>query len=194
MPDRTQNGFLFDSSGALKVASVSPDGLTTGEEVFDRRFAIGNVPLTSTSMRLAFFTARKTESISQVRFWSGSTAAAATPTLIRVGVFTEAADGSIALLASTVNDTTLLAAVNASNTKSFSSTWTKTAGQRYGVGILVVSATTMPTFLGVLGNGGDNFQPPKLSALVTGQSDLPASVALGSMTATANCPFFSLLP
>jgi len=191
MPDQFN---ILDSS----VPEIA-DALVTGEETFSRALAAtSNAILTGNeALRLCYFTARKTESISQVRVITGSTAAGATPTLIRIGVWT--ANGAGALLAqqaATASDTSLLAASATRYTKAFAAPFTKQRGQRYAVGILVVTAATLPTLVGhgTAIQAAEAGVDPMISAVVNGQADLPATVAAGSITGSANRPYFVLLP
>lgn len=181
-------------SGAYEV--LDPNHLTVGESTFPRQYAASSRALSTGNMFLAYFTARKTETITQVRL-NCITAAAATPTLIRIGVWT--ADDAGALLvqqAATPNDTTLLAAANTDYTKAFSSSFTKTAGVRYAVGCLVVTAAANPIISAAAGAapGFEASKPPRLVGFVGSQADLPASVAAGGVSANNIMLYAVLLP
>jgi hypothetical protein len=173
-----------------------PTALTVGESTIPRLFAYGNVTLTTTTMRVAYFTAQKTETITQVRVNTSGTAAGATPTLVRFGVYTVAADGALTLIASTPNDTTLLAGANTAYTKALSVGFTKQAGVRYAVAGLVATGATAPTLpaSGVTAPAAEIGIDPRLSAAVSGQADRPASVAAGSITNMTAIPYMVLLP
>lgn len=151
------------------------------------------------NLRLVYFTAKKTEVVSQVRVWSGGTAAGATPSLVRIGVWTTDSTGALlSLVASTANDTALFATQNTAYTKSFSASFTKQAGQRYATGVLVVTAAAAPTLMG-LGVGAilaaEALTAPVIGALVSGQSDLPSTLAAGSLSSgTAQLHYAALLP
>lgn len=181
----------------LAKERLDPDLLTTGEGCFPRDKVVANtVPTGNQSLRLSYFTARKSETITQVRILSGGTAAGATPTLVRVGLYTVAANGDITLVASTANDTTLLASGSTSYTKALQASYAKVAGQRYAVGILVVTGATAPTVC-----GGPNFinatesgLAPKLGGLVGSQADLPSSVVAASVSDGAQRPYVVMLP
>jgi hypothetical protein len=179
-------------------SSGDPDVLTTGEATIPRSLVNSStMGMTSQLMRIAYFTAIKTETISQILVECGSTAAAATPSLIRIGVWTTDTTGALlSLVASTASDTTLLAGTSTAYTKAFSASFVKTAGQRYAVGLLVVSATTVPQITGAspLVLAGESALSPRLSAAASGQADLPATLAAGSLTNSTNRPFFILLP
>lgn len=163
--------------------------LTSGEETL-RRDEITSTAVTQATgvLRLSYFTARKTETVTQARVIVAGTAAAATPTLVRYGLYLiDGADGGT-LVASTANDTTLLAATNTAYAKAFSVSYAKLAGQRYALGLLVVSGAATPSMFGVgaaINHTAEHAIAPRLSATITGQADLPASFVAGGLTASA---------
>lgn len=162
--------------------------LVSGEAVMPREVSLGNVTMTSGSLRFGFFTARKTETITVLRVSVGSTAAGATPTLIRYGIYTVAADGALTLVAATPNDTGLLAVAGTPYPKALSAPWSKQAGLRYAAGIIVVTATTAPSVVGSTppGPGTDTALAPRLSGVMTGQTDLPTSIPGASVGDSTN--------
>ena len=172
--------------------------LAVGEETMARNSVLFAqtacaVGLVSQDMRGAQFVARKTETISQVKVVTNSTAAAATPTLCRIGVYSVDASNNHTLVASTANDTSLFSAPNTVYTKSLSASFTKTAGVRYAVCVLVVSATTMPTLVGQPPSQ-EYFAAPSLATRVTGQSDLPPSFTAASLISNCSPIYAVLLP
>ena len=68
--------------------------------------AAGGGSLSTGNFRLVYFTAAKTESITKISTYA-ATAAAATPTLCRVGIYTIDGSGNLTLAASIANDTTI---------------------------------------------------------------------------------------
>lgn len=183
----------------MDVGDAGPDALTTGEETFPRSFAASNiVPSTSGSLRLSFFTAKKTETTTQVRVYSGGTAAGATPTLCRIGLWTvDSSDNSVSLVASTANDTALFAATNTAYTKSWSSSYAKVAGQRYALGILVVTGAAGPTYPGLIvgiGFTAEMAVAPRLTGTLTSQTDLPSSFTSAGLTTSVNRYYAAILP
>lgn len=174
------------SRGAFRPGStIDPNAVAAGEESIPRLVVIASTgALVSQQLHLTYFTAKKTETEASVKVRTGATAAAATPTLCRMGLYSVAANGDIALIASTPNDTTLFAAANTAYTKAYSVAAQRVAGTRYARGILVVSAAAMPTFFSSAIStpfGNELATAPRLAAQVTGQADLPASVAAGSL-------------
>lgn len=181
-----------------KIDRGTYDGLvSSGEETFERLFMSSSGSPTSTSGRLilGYFTARKTETTANVRVISGNVAAAATPTLCRIGLYTEAANGDLALVASTANDTALFASTFTPYVRAWTASYAKVMGQRYALGILVVSGAAMPA---LYGNGGVSSSEaaiaPRLCGMVTGQADLPVSVLAASVAANNACPYGVVLP
>ena len=106
-----------------------------------------------------------------------------------MGVYSVAGNGDLTLVASTPNDTSLFAATFTAYPKALSASLQKTAGARYAAALLVVSGATMPTFHGlqlaatsiISTLTRDN---PAIIGRLTGQTDLPNSVAVGSLSGT----------
>lgn len=135
---------------------------------------------------LSYFYADRTETISTLTAFSGSTAAGATPTVCRMGIYTVAANGDVALAASTPNDTSLFAAINTAYPKALSASYGLTLGAFYATGLLVVTGAAVPTFHGVqypataVLNSTSRMAPPFIGRVI-GQADLPASVVAASI-------------
>jgi len=186
--------------GVQGPAGVDPDELLVGEATMRRVDARdANQTCTSQQMRMQFWTARKTESIGRVRVTCGNVAAAATPTLCRIGIYSvSGADGmgDLTLVASTPNNTGLFAVANGVVTQTLSAAWNKVAGQRYAMGILVVTGAATPQLVGAqVGPNTENFsQAPRLTALRTGLSDLPGSITAAQLTASAASLYVAFAP
>lgn len=146
-------------------------------------------------LRLSFFQANRSVTYPGIRVRTSSTAAAATPTLCRMGVWSVASNGDLAaLVASTPNDTALFSAINTAYAKTFSAPLNLTQGFRYAAGVLVVTAGAAPTMAGVsLPNAAEAGLDERDCANVTGQADLPATVAAASLADTTNHVAFILL-
>lgn len=172
--------------------------LTTGQETILRLLATQSVGASASGqVRLSYFTARKSETWTQVKLSTGGTAAAATPTLCRVGLYSVAANGDLTLVASIANDTTLFAATNTMYTRSFSASYAVTAGQRYAWGIIVVTAVALPTFVSLAPPGAlsaDMLLAPRISGQQGGQTDLPNSIVNASVAASAQVNYIVGLP
>jgi hypothetical protein len=165
-----------------------------GETVLPRHAeSVATVSLPTGQMRLGYFTARRSEAITQLRAYSGSTAATSV-TLARMGIFSVASNGDLTLLHSTTSDTSLFTATSTAYTKALNTTFNKVVGTTYAVGILVVCSGTTGTVIGVsTPTASPTSLAPRLSGLVTGQSDLPASVAAGSVSNSGFLPQAYLL-
>lgn len=104
-----------------------------------------------------------------------------------MGIYSVAANGDLTLVASTPNDTTLFAATFTSYSKALSAALNKVAGQRYALGLIVVTAAAIPSFIGWAGVNASIFQAtmlqsPTLAARMNGQVNLPANIPVGSLT------------
>lgn len=170
--------------------------LNPGQETVPRLNVISNVGQGSQQLRLSYFSARRSETINNLRLATGTTAAAATPTLVRLGIYQDDGAGNLTLLGSTVNDTTLLAAASTSYTKALSAGVALSAAGRYAVGFLIVTAAALPTLAGVSAAlpSAEWGQSPRLSGVVTAQSDLPSTVAVGSISNAGSVIYTALLP
>jgi hypothetical protein len=195
------NEFLsvaHNTDGSIKLAPEQYGmPLASGECSHDRRFLGSAGSGASGDLQLTYFTATKTEAITQLAMYTAGTAMT-TPTLVRFAVYSAATNGNLTLLASTVNDTALLAASATRYIKALSSTWSKTAGARYAVGFLSVAASVSSVY-GASDIGtplADTIwgREPRLSGKRSGQSDLPASINSGDLTDTRRNPFVECLP
>lgn len=196
----TGNRVNVIESGSLVAAFeiADPNRLTVGEPAFARDLITTDLQSVSQRLHLTYWTARKTETITQVRTITSNIAAGATPTLCRVGIYSIDAAGAGTLVASTTNDTTLWAATGTAYTKALTASFTKTAGQRYATGILLVTAAAAPTFVAslkdVTGTRAEAALDPRLAASLSGQADLPASFTNAGVATAANRAYSVLVP
>ncbi len=179
------------------MGRVDPYPLVGGFSNGDRSWAATtNAAATGTQvLRLSYFTAPKSLLAASVRMMSGGTAAGATPTIVRIGIYSEAANGDLTLIGSTPNDTALFAAAATAYTKALSVSTQFIEGSRYATGLLVVTAAAAPSIVGVTFGGFSisGTDAPRLTAHVSGQANLPSSVAVGSLTAGTVFQYCSLL-
>jgi Pectate lyase superfamily protein len=197
--DRVQiysDGQIMAGSGAVAptgktwagAAAIAADRVDAGEIIPVRDLIVSSgIFVTSGEMTMSCFTAEKTETITTLTCWTGSTAAAATPTLCRLGIYSLAANGDGTLIASTPNDTTLFSATNATYTRTLSVPWSKVRGQRYAFALLVVTTVATPTFHGqafpaTAVSATINGVMPRLVSRLSGQTDLPASFVNGALS------------
>lgn len=194
---------LHNMSGAISASSLTVAGntlafgdvVTAGQVVPRRLFITSNaIPLAASgAIALTYFTADRTETISTLTMYTGGTAAAATPTLCKMGVYSVAANGDLTLIGSTANDTALFAGTNTTYARALTASYSQTVGQRYATAVIVVTGAATPTFHGWAGPATATMNTiltidPTLSAVLTGQTDLPASIAVGSL-ATARLQY-----
>lgn len=175
---------------------LTDNQLTVGEETLPRPQASASSVAAATGvLALSFFTARKSETTTAVRIKTGGTAAAATPTLVRLGLYIVDGAGAGTLVASTANDTTLFAGTFTNYSRNWSVAYAKVAGQRYALGVLTVSGAATATFLGVQINADPNVVPRLIGSWIS-QTDLPSSFADASLTATtaAGIVYAAILP
>lgn len=173
--------------------------LTVGQESYPREYATAsNGTSVSGTLKLVYFTARKSETSTQVRLSTGGVAAA-TATLCRIGLYSIAANGDGTQVAATTNDTTLFIAANTSYSKVWASSYAMVAGQRYAIGHLVL-AGTMPTWCGqsLIANGPMRAvysEDPRSVGAITGLSDLPASYVAATPSNIVDWrTYFEILP
>lgn len=188
------NNSQMASSIDYRVAALEAilgSQLSIGWPTFQRDVENSSFAMTTQGLRLAFFTAQKPGNTSGVRLYSAGTAAGATPTIVRVGLWTSniAGDG-IAQVAATVNNTGLLAALNTEYNQAWAAPYTMVLGQRYALGLLVVSAAAMPA---VPSNATvmipESAKAPMISALLPGQTNLPATWLAAALTQSTNRPY-----
>jgi hypothetical protein len=197
----TQANSYTDSQIAnLPASYLTSAGLAAGEFVPRRHFLNGiTAAMGSGILYGPCFTADKTETISNVTYYTGDIPAAATPSLIQVGIYSLDSSGNATLVASTPNDTTLFAAANTAYSKALTSSFTKNQGTRYFIGLLIVSTHATPDFVGqvgpasALGESGILAVVPAISLQLSGQASLPASILVASLnTGTRNMPVVRL--
>lgn len=178
----------------LEWRAHDPDALAAGVTTMTRHIMGQNTNVAlgaaSGNLRLAYFTAPRAEVWTQVGWVGGTVAAAATPTLVRWGLYLVAANGDLTLVASTPNDTALFAVGSAVGAKSFSVAYAAVAGQRYAIGVLVVSGVAIPSIQGVSLNQAtvQASLAPRITGVIPAQADLPLS-ALAAAVNASNAAF-----
>lgn len=196
---RAAGGSVAALTPAQAAYLMGPDVIDSGEIAVDRRIAAAAATTASGTLKLTYFTAKRSESITNLASMTHGTAAAATPTLCRMGVYEVAANGDLTLVASCASDTSLYAATYTRYERVTLAPWAKVAGRRYAAGVLVVSSVAVCNFLGATVGSTTVFSTslgvaPRLSAQVTGLSDLPATIAAGSLTADRMLTQMEMLP
>ena len=177
------------------IKLADPDIITSGESTLHRsNINTTTVNTTNGYLRLTYFTALKTETITQIRSVSGGTAAV-TPTLCRIGIYTIDGSGNLTLAASIASDTSLWAAQNTEYLSTLSASFSKVVGTRYAIGHIVVGAGTAPTLTGhVISTVAVAGRSPRICGYVSGQTDLPSSVSVGSINDHGARAYMELVP
>lgn len=184
------------TSTGLVWRAQDPDAYTSGMCWPTRAIVNTAGALTSQGLRLVFFTAVRAETWATIATSVGGTAAGATPTLCRMGIYSVAGNGDLSLVASHANDTALWNTPSARAPKTLTTPLAATAGQRYAIGALIVTAATLPVLA-----CADPILPasmlstaPRLCGLVTGQTDLPNSVSAASIADSGFIIYGEVLP
>lgn len=184
---------VTNAATAQRYADNNRRLLTTGEDSISRLFCFSSsgCTMSSQSMRIVYFTALKTENITQLTTYTLGTAAGATPTKCRLGVYSvDGSTGDLTLLYSTTNDTAMWAGTNTAYTKSLDGTWAKVAGTRYAIGVHIVTAAATPVLAGLSGNAAAIFSAaPAISYRKDSLADLPSSATHASLITAQYVPY-----
>lgn len=169
--------------------------LSAGEEgIFDRHLMTSQPGISNGNMRGTYFVCRKSQTITAIRTLVGGTNQTGA-TLCRIGLYTVDSSDNLTLVASTTNDTSLWNTANATVDKALSSSYAVVRGTRYAVGLLVVGSSQAPTIGGIqLTNSAPGAASRRLAFLIGSQTDLPSSIATGSMTGANILPWAALVP
>lgn len=161
-----------------------PDTLTEGVSTLPR-WLFNTVTVGSGTLRLTYLTCDKNVTVTDLVGITSTTAAAATPTLCRMGIYEVDESGDLTLVGSTLNDTGLFAATDTTYAAPLSSPVALAAGTRYAFAVLVVSGATLPTFVGTPIPASEAGLSPRLTGTVSSQTDLPSTIAAGSVSTAA---------
>lgn len=164
------------------LSTARTDGTTV--EVFPKLHTVAARTFVSGDVAFTFFTPAYNATVTTVRTATASPAAASL-TAAKLGLYTVSGN-DLTLVARTANDTTLFTSTFTQYTRTFDTTggfpasYNLVKGQRYAMAIFV-AGTTMPQ---LYGNGFTmsvlNTLSPRLTAVATGQTDLPATFTASS--------------
>lgn len=162
---------------------------TAGMGAVAVRTGLGTVgALASGTLYLSFFRACKPATLSR---WDAAmtTTAFVTPSLVRGALYAVDSLGNLTLAASSPSDTTLGTTGNVKFGKAFTAPVAVEFARWYAWGFLVVTpAGNVGTMLGstvlVATQNVAMLSDPRMNGIVSGQADLPASVAFGSIAAS----------
>jgi len=162
------------------------DPLAVGQMIVSRLNINNYVAPTSGTFIATYFTADHSFLASTLTMYVGSTAAAPTPTLCRLGLYSCNANDDLTLVASTANDTSLYRNAYGTNVVPLTAPYQLVAGQRYAIGYLTVSAATMPNFHGLQYPGSATVNTivrlaPAIVGRLLSQTDLPATITQTSL-------------
>lgn len=158
------------------------DSLTSSVVTLPRWAAGSSLGVLKSNLVLTYFTCDKNVTVSNLTMVTGVVAAAATPTLVRFGLYSIDGSGNLTLIGSTPNDTTLFAAVTTAYTKAMSASVSLTQGTRYASGFVIVSAVAAPQLQGMSWSSSTELAiAPRLTG-VSAQTDLPATLTAGSVS------------
>lgn len=177
------------------LANVVGSQLAVGQSTLPRETAIASGNLVAGTLRLTHFTSIKSETVTSVRMTTGAAGVTATPTLIRVGLYHKEANGDLTRVAATASDLTLLAAGSTAYTKAFAAGYALVEGERYAVGVLVVSGVAVGSLMGIsYASGAEAAIAPRTTSQIAGQTDLPTSIPVASQAVNPTAHYFALLP
>lgn len=195
-------GVPFPSGGTPPLTQVGPSSVTFGSnevqtaaEANMNRLNVNGGSYISNTTQVAifsYFVAKQNITINNLTAFSGSTAAAATPTTVKFAVYSvDAGTGDLTRLGITTNDTAVFASTFTGYTKALGSGVALTQGLTYAYAVLQVSSAAVATLIGCPAVGLQNefFRAPRLSGIVTGQTDLSSSYTNASVGAKNGVPY-----
>lgn len=174
VPHGAQEEFAYRTTAGMgtvcsRTAQVLAAGLSTG------------------LLQLSYFRAPRSQVISRWDMCTATTPFGATPTLIRGGLYAVDDTDNLVLIGASANDTTLGTVANTKFGKVLATPSEVHFGQRYAFGLLFVSAAAPPSLLGASLTASTNvalLSSPRVNGTVSGQADLPATIAAGSVSAS----------
>lgn len=168
----------------LASGAIDPYQAYATIDVISRVNSVNNFTITPGTVFFTCFTPSASLTVSQLSVATGSGAAMSGATLVRLGLYVfNDSTATATLVAQTANDTSIFASSNTLYTRSFSATggypatYALQAGQRYAIGIIVVTYNTGngPTVAGANTNGFVTNMLPYMARQKLTQTDLPAS-------------------
>lgn len=174
------------------VDAVYANKLTSGMENFPRDSITGYASLVSQRLSLVYFTCDKIFTATQIRSFSGTTAASGATTA-KMGIYLVNSDSTLTLLAKSANNTSLWSTINTVYTEVLDASVSMVRNQRYAFACLF-DGTTPPNLVGQsYTNGNILTYTPRLVGDFTGQTDIPSSLVAATGVASQR-PFGVVLP
>lgn len=197
IPGRCITSASSNNGGIWILLPANINVLNEGESTISRGECTTTAVTMSTKvLRLGFFTALKTQIIKHIRVTCNA-AYVGVPTLIQLVSYSiNPSTGELTLIKKTANNTSLLATAGEGYEPEFESSWEKIAGERYALGILVVTTGTAPTIGGQSNSlaSSELAKIPRLSAAQSSTESLPGSIAAGSLSASSAIPYIAVAP
>jgi len=133
------------------------------------------------------FRANRNITARTIEVTTGGTAAGATPTLVKVGLCSVAANGDLTLLGQSVNNVALFAAANTTYRIGLAASVPLTRGTVYALVVIVVSGATLPTFVGMTVNPAIDagLATPVMTTRHDSQTDTVSSLTRASVISAA---------
>ena len=131
------------------------------------------------------FRANRNISARNIEIVTTGTAAGATPTLVKVGLYSVGMNGDLTLLSQSANQTLLFAATNLRYRIPLTASVPIVRGTMYALAVLVVSGATLPTLSGQTVNGIEaGFVSPVMTTRQDGQTDLAATLTRSAVVSS----------
>lgn len=183
----------------LMNGGLFPNQLTVGQETTPRELAIGEGAMLSGTAYLTFFTARKTETVGDIRVIVRVGTVDAT--LSKMGLYAVASNNEGTLIASTANDPSMFVDEGVQVVRPFTAPVGVIAGQRYAVGLINISPTADPQIVSGIAPQGtttgfsdESREAPMIQASMPGQADLPTSFENGELDGSIYRFYSVILP
>jgi hypothetical protein len=170
--------------------------LTAGAATMSKMdIGVSSLAINSNTVRFGYLTAPRTETVTQLVLRCGAVAASATPTVVQFALYSVASNGNLTKLSETANDTALLSAQNTDYAKALGASVPLTAGQRYAIGVLVVTAGTVPQVAATNTLGGTSSTLlPYMATTYAASGSFPSSIVFGTLGIHASVIYAAAIP
>lgn len=138
----------------------------------------GTLVTVSGALALSYFRAPKAFTAANMAYYSTATAAGATPTLVKFGLYSVASNGDLTLIGVTASDTGIFVAANTRYARALLTPVALTPGTLYASAMLLTTAAALPTLLApnaLSPTSAALSQAPRLCGIVAAQADIGAS-------------------
>lgn len=171
------------------------DVLPGSEVTMLRKEISGNFNLTSGVLQLSYFTAIQDRAgiDNLCVITAGTAGSGGTVTIGKLGLFSVDGSGNLTLMAASTNDTTMFGAASTVYDKAITAQ-SLTKGSRYAIGVLQVGYTTAPKIYGCVTVGVVFGRTPVKAMQLSGQTDMPSTIAVGSLATTTGLAYAEAHP